>query len=501
MMMKNINISKIILVLMLFMLTGCEKYLETKIYNQATVDNFPKTESDVINALIPFYSQFKPDWGATDISSKNRGVYDFSFTVAYLGYTWATSTQSDESFDEYYSAYGQFTLGSSSHLNSSGQSFYDRVSYVGKLTLLIDNIEKSSFNKKDQLAGEAKAMRAWFMFIMYDLYGPVSIKLDPADNLTNDFVPRMSNTDYVNAMVSDLNSAIAVLPSMYNNTGNWGRISTGVARMILLKIYMHEKDWADAKKVGMDLMGMGYNVNTPYKNVFTTPQNLDVIYAVPGNSAQYNWWYPSVLPEDAKTVLGIDVSEGQKWRLVHMPWDFYDKYQPGDLRLQTIASSYVTNKGVTIGRENPQKMPGAIPVKYTNYVKNTLSFDLVIYRYADVLLSMAEIENELNNGPTTNAIGYTKQITDRANTTIPASATASYAAFKQFLLDERGRELYDEFGIRRQDLIRNGSFISNAISRGITWARNYMVLWPIPSDVIDQSFVNGEPVVKQNDGY
>src|SRR5674476_359025 len=101
MMMKNINISKIILVLMLFMLTGCEKYLETKIYNQATVDNFPKTESDVINALIPFYSQFKPDWGATDISSKNQSVYDFSFTVAYLDYTWATSIQSDEDLDEY----------------------------------------------------------------------------------------------------------------------------------------------------------------------------------------------------------------------------------------------------------------------------------------------------------------------------------------------------------------------------------------------------------------
>jgi hypothetical protein len=43
-------------------------------------------------------------------------------------------------------------------------------------------------------------------------------------------------------------------------------------------------------------------------------------------------------------------------------------------------------------------------------------------------------------------------------------------------LAERGRELYWEFGIRRQELIRNGIFISNAVARGISVAKPHQVL-------------------------
>jgi hypothetical protein len=48
-------------------------------------------------------------------------------------------------------------------------------------------------------------------------------------------------------------------------------------------------------------------------------------------------------------------------------------------------------------------------------------------------------------------------------------------------LAERGRELYWEFGIRRQELIRNGIFISNAVARGISVAKPHQVLFPIPA--------------------
>jgi hypothetical protein len=136
-------------------------------------------------------------------------------------------------------------------------------------------------------------------------------------------------------------------------------------------------------------------------------------------------------------------------------------------------------------------------MKYTKYTANQQGFELVMYRYADVLLSMAEIENELSNGPTPDAIGYAEQVTGRANTTIPASALANKESFNDFLLDERGRELYYEFSIRRQDLIRHGKLISYAQSRGITVAKDYMVLLPIPQDVINES--NG--AITQNPGY
>jgi hypothetical protein len=70
------------------------------------------------------------------------------------------------------------------------------------------------------------------------------------------------------------------------------------------------------------------------------------------------------------------------------------------------------------------------------------------------------------------------------------------AQLRTALLDERGRELYGE-GARRQDLIRNGSYISNAIARGKTNAQPFHMLFPIPNSVI----VQGRGVIQQNQGY
>ena len=119
------------------------------------------------------------------------------------------------------------------------------------------------------------------------------------------------------------------------------------------------------------------------------------------------------------------------------------------------------------------------------------------FRYADVLLSLAEIENELN-GPTDKALGYLKQITDRVGVThtIPADIQSSKEKFKEFLLMERGRELFME-GWRRQDLIRFGKYIEFARNRGCTAAKDHMVLFPIPPKVITES----GGVIEQNPGY
>ncbi|WP_183557505.1 RagB/SusD family nutrient uptake outer membrane protein [Mucilaginibacter sp. SP1R1] len=305
-------------------------------------------------------------------------------------------------------------------------------------------------------------------------------------------------------MVSDLNAAITVLPAKYNQTANWGRVSGAVASTILLKVYMQEAaktgdatNWTKAQAVGQNIMGMGFSLDPSYKDVFVTPQNSEVIYAVPGNASSNNStnatnYFSSIIPGDAKTILGQNVTASQNYKLAEMPWSYYDKYTPTDTRLQTIANSYVNTSGVTIDRAHG--LDAAIPMKYP-FQPNGQGFDFVMFQYSDVLLSMAEITNEIS-GPTPTAIGYLKQVTDRAQTTIPITATVSHDVLSNFILDERGRELYWETGIRRQDLIRHGTFISAAVSRGLP-AKSYNLLFPIPSDVIIQS--NG--VVKQNAGY
>ena len=157
--------------------------------------------------------------------------------------------------------------------------------------------------------------------------------------------------------------------------------------------------------------------------------------------------------------------------------------------------------GTLYSREGNQgeRLPyGAVIVKYLLPKEQTQAgnIPLVVCRYADVILSLAEIENELN-GPTDKALGYLKQITDRSGVThtIPADIRTSKDKFKEFLLAERGRELYFE-GWRRQDMIRFGKYIEYGLSKGYP-AKDYMTLFPIPPKVIIES----GGIVKNNPGY
>ena len=492
--MKN-TIQKIMLAsVILFSLAGCEDVLEPQVFNQINASEFPQTEADVLAALIPFYAQFNQNYGNND---PTRNVYTFNFNAHFLGYSWATSIQTDEAFDIFFFPESTFTFGPATNSTDSGLTFYDRVSFVARMTGLIEIIENSDIANKELYIAEAKALRGWFMYVLYDFYGPVSVRLDPATLADETPLARPTRAAYVEAMVTNLEEAIEGLPERYNGTSDWGRVSKGVARMLLLKVHMHEKNWMDAKAVGEDIMSMGYSLNDSYKNVFVEAENNEVIFAVPGNAGTGNIWFACILPGDAKNVLGVDVTRGAKYKLNEMPWSFYDTYSEGDTRLETIAEEYINNEDNVIGRDNG--LTGAIPLKYTDYVPSeNEGFDLVMYRYSDVLLSMAEAINELD-GPSSEAEGYVKQITDRANTTgnIPAGTFSNQEGLRAFILAERGRELYWEFGIRRQDLIRNGTFISKARDRGYDYVKDTQVLFPIPANVIIES----GGVIEQNPGY
>ncbi len=494
MIMKNVIQKAVLIIVFSLSLLGCEDVLEPEVFNQINVSEFPQTEADVLAALIPFYAQFNQDYGSND---PTRNVFTFSFNAHFLGYSWATSIQTDEAFDIFFFPESTFTFGPATYDTDSGRTFYDRVSYVARITGLIDTIEKSEIPNKELYIAEAKALRGWFMYVLYDFYGPVSVRLDPTTLSDETPLARPTKEAYVAAMIENLEDAIEGLPEKYNGTSDWGRASKGVASMLLMKVYMHEKNWAAAKEVGQSIMNMGYSLNPSYKNVFTDPQNDEIIFAVPGNAGTGNIWFACILPGDAKSVLGVDVTQGAKYKLNEMSWDFYDTYTAEDTRLETIASEYINNDDELIGRGNG--LTGAIPLKYTDYVPSeNEGFDLIMYRYSDVLLAMAEATNEME-GPTSEAENYVKEVTDRANTTsaIPAGTFSSAESLRSFILAERGRELYWEFGIRRQDLIRNGSFIENARARGLENVKDTQVLFPIPANVIIES----GGVIEQNPGY
>lgn len=118
----------------------------------------------------------------------------------------------------------------------------------------------------------------------------------------------------------------------------------------------------------------------------------------------------------------------------------------------------------------------------------------VYVRFADILLAKAEALNE-KDGPNSESINLINKIRLRANATeIKAGDFSTKEELRDFILEERGREFYSE-GLRREDLIRHGKFISGAVERGKD-AKPHQILFPIP-----QRQIEANDKLVQNEGY
>ncbi|WP_417187610.1 RagB/SusD family nutrient uptake outer membrane protein, partial [Bacteroides sp.] len=133
--------------------------------------------------------------------------------------------------------------------------------------------------------------------------------------------------------------------------------------------------------------------------------------------------------------------------------------------------------------------------------------DIPIFRYADVLLMLAECENGLNNP--IDCAKYLNEVRQRAYGDKYEDykyEASDFAANEWAILQERDKELVGE-GSRWFDLLRlrdaNGKpFVFSpkahygSESPILTEAQAYMMLWPV-----DVQVLNGDPKLTQTPGY
>lgn len=498
--------NKITLIAALAMpLCSCNDMLETKNYTAMSPTNFFQTKGDIDAAVTGLYIPLTTNWGYTDGGTGKwwNSLYNVDMNAYFPAGMVTTDIMQNYSSN----VYDEFNVGPST--GGAINSTYNVLRFVARATDVINQIENSSYNNEDvkyRYLAECKTLRAFYMYTLFDWFGPMNVKLDPATLMDNTAMPRPTSAEYVGYIESDLADAIntSSFPDKYNDDAdNWGRMSKSIAYAVQMRLYMHEKEWQKAKDACQKLMSMGFSLVANYEDVFNSDCTSEHIWAVPSNSASDNYYVTEILPSDFKRgynnvgwsyIRGNEESYFTGWQSYCMRWDFYDTFEDNDLRKQTILCEYDNIDGVHKDRNSG--MVGAIPLKFTNtqFANYGIQRAQPIVRYAEVLLSYAEAENELS-GPTSAAINAVKQVTDRAGIEIPASATASTSAFRDYLLLERGHELYAE-GMRRQDLIRHGVYIKLARERG-NKAQDYQVLFPIPQFAITES----GGVLKQNEGY
>lgn len=116
------------------------------------------------------------------------------------------------------------------------------------------------------------------------------------------------------------------------------------------------------------------------------------------------------------------------------------------------------DKGIFTATQYVQRNAGKYRREYeviTPRDKNQTPINYPILRYSDVLLMIAEAENEVNQGPTQAAYAAINAVRKRSIAGVEEITNMDYATFKQLVKDERARELCFE-GTRKYDLIRWG---------------------------------------------
>lgn len=468
----------------LLALTACDKNFDPVISGVLTPSNFPKTENDFELYTLTAYKPFGSKWGYQEQSYQNMFFspeYGHHLMFDICGDHFNTYTEWGGFFEGFSKADFTFlrTQGNTSH--------FEKVRHVSRMTQVIADIQKADISdtKKNQLIAEARMSRGFTMFFLLHLYGPVPVITDIAKISTaaESDLKRPAREAFVSAIDADIEFAASNLPKA---AAQYGRFNKGLALGIQMRLQLNEKNWAKAEKAGRDIVALGYTLASDYTTLFrtSTERNTETIWSVScdasadGNPLQgnFNPWSYYCLPSDYK---GIRTGGGwgPKVGVFTPTWAFYDSFDKNDKRRTLMVESYNN------GARTRANMRGPVLTKYPD--EDSPQFqgnDLVIVRYADVLLMLAETINN-QAGPTAEAQGFINQVRKRAGIdNLPTADAATKEAFNNAVLRERGWELYFE-GVRRMDLIRHGKWDSALKAAGKTPGPS--PYFPVPQYVID----------------
>ena len=247
------NICKLVLATLTcgWLLSGCD--LEREDFEKISPDNFYKNESDCKAALASLYGKFtEGPWGSYFGQDEGSFIVFTEMTTDIMNCTWGDYGS--------WAKLNEHTWTASNNLPVDKFVLYKDITTARNVIRKIEQAPVSD-NVKKELIAEAKLIRGWRAYLLYDSYGPVPVASDNMlDNPQEDFYPeRMSRADFVKFIVDEINSAIPDLkdPSEQRDA-DFGRVNKGIAYMVLMKLYMVEKDFAKMKEYAEKIKALNY---------------------------------------------------------------------------------------------------------------------------------------------------------------------------------------------------------------------------------------------------
>jgi hypothetical protein len=301
---------------------------------------------------------------------------------------------------------------------------------INTANVVIANLEKSEAGLPNQetALGQAYFIRSLVYFDLVRLFGGVPLRTEPTtfDDL---HLARATREEVYDLIIADLQRATDLLPAP--GTYRPERPTPFTAQAYLAKVYLNlasESDDANyynlAKTAAQEVIQSGaYQLTSTYAELFefgnenTVESIMEIQYGQTGgirNSDIIRFYTPK-----NSTFVADNVVTFGRIRPNKETFDQHVAQYPDDPRIDAtfIYDSYELNNGNT-QTIYPTRTTGndgyACIRKYLDptYNGTTTARNLILFRYADLLLMMAEIENELS-GPTA-AYDYVNQVMARA---------------------------------------------------------------------------------------
>lgn len=526
-------------------LFSCSKFLEENPKDKLPEDDVYNTISEVyLNAVASLYTYVGGYSDSQGLQGTGRGVYDLNTFTSdeaiiptrggdwYDGGFWQGLYLHDWGIEN-------------DAIQATWEYLYKVVMLSNKSLERIDKFaETHSATELPAYRAEVRAMRAMYYYYLMDLFG--RIPLVQSSSVAMKDVVQSERKTVFDFVVKELQEAAPLLSDAHSNQSGpyYGRITRPVVTFLLAKLALNsevytDNDWTDGQRPdgknikftvnGSELNAwetviyycdqlktMGYKLEPEYEtnfSIFNEP-SVENVFTIPMNktlytnqmqylfrSRHYNHAKAYGLSGENGSSATIEVLKTFAYGTPQVDPRFDKCYFAGivyDLkgnvvRLDdgTILEYLPWEVALDISNEPYEKTAGARMKKYEVDDTGTkdgklMENDIVLYRYADVLLmkSEAKVRNGENGDEELNRV--------RSRVAAPYRE-----ATLNTLLDERQLEFAWE-GWRRQDLVRFGLFTRPYSSRPqlAGEASGYTTVFPIPDKVRRMN-----PNLVQNPGY
>ena len=491
-------------------ISSCEKKLDQSPISSATTATFYQQPSDFIQAINATYNDLRgyPDRALFLSEVRSDNIYPSNNDVA-RDHDPINNFAPNIASNVYVEEAWRVDFNGIFRANTVLDQIIKNGSYIGNGGLAT------------RLTAEAKFLRAFFYFDLVKYYGKVPLIDHPV--LANEAmqIGRSSVADVYALIISDLQFAIANLPTGYGGaypaygTTDVGRATKYAAEAILANVYMTRSgptygiegagmglnEWSQALPLLQDIISSGifvfnatpYAFPVPTSGIFSySNQNpayttgnreaiFDVMYITNQNPV-LGATYPWILVPDAYFRSIGDTKLNGALGAPTISNDLVNKYPAGDKRLSPTIHT------TTFGNDNH---PFFRKYLDTTKIPTTSRFDWAInfiaVRYTDILMLKAECILHGAPGTQGDVDAIVNQVRARAG--LP---TVSNVTLPQ-LFDERRREFAGE-GSRWFDLQRSGNLLAImnawiAVEDAAIHKMNQVaakdIIYPVPQSQLD----------------